>query len=164
MKVNKFISFLEVIIKGLNWGGLMIVLPSMTIMVFIDVVLRYIFNAPLMWGKEVSEYMLLLVFFLSVTQCWNTGGHVRMGLLIEHLGERWQTLSEILSAVIGVLFWGMLVYQAFQSSLFDLRMHAIGRETDIPIWPFKMFIAAMCFLFCIQMILSMIQGFQKMRR
>ena len=71
--------------KYIHIAGATIFLPAMTILVGLDVILRYVFNAPLSWGKEVGVLSLLLVVLLSMPYCWDKKRHVRMEVVYDYL-------------------------------------------------------------------------------
>ena len=54
---------------ALDMIGGWLVLPAITILVMIDVVLRYVFNSPFIWTLEFSEWSLLLVFLFALPEC-----------------------------------------------------------------------------------------------
>ena len=67
----------------LHGAGSLVGIPLLITLVSVDVVLRYVFNAPLLWGNEIGALLLLLVFFASLPHCTNHGGHIRMELFYE---------------------------------------------------------------------------------
>ncbi len=58
------------------------------LLVTADVVLRYVFNAPLSWGLEVSSHLLLLFFLLGLAQSFRAGDHISMELVAAHIPRR----------------------------------------------------------------------------
>src|SRR3546814_8599491 len=66
---------------GLDRTAGWIILPVVFVVIMSDVALRYLFNAPLIWGLELSRYMLIGLFFFSLPECTRTHGHIRMDLV-----------------------------------------------------------------------------------
>ena len=49
---------------GLRWAIILLMI-SMTVIVFLQVVFRYIWDAPLGWSEEVSRFLFVWVTFLA---------------------------------------------------------------------------------------------------
>ncbi|MDH3446017.1 MAG: TRAP transporter small permease, partial [Deltaproteobacteria bacterium] len=47
----------------------------------VAVVMRYVFNAPLLGAQDLSEVSLILVVFPAMAYCGWTGGHVALDLI-----------------------------------------------------------------------------------
>ena len=50
----------------------------MCAMVFLQVVLRYVFNEPLSWSDEIAQYMMLWSVYLSVSWAVRERAHIRV--------------------------------------------------------------------------------------
>lgn len=123
----------------LHGVGTLAVIPALIVMVAIDVLLRYGFNAPLLWGNEVGALLLLVVFFAGLPHCTDLGGHIRMELFYERMGPRGKHLADLLSALAGLVVTTLLCVGAFGSSA-DMLEYGEGAEMiDIPYWPFAAF-------------------------
>ena len=62
-----------------------VLLGALVFMVGADIVLRGLFNSPLGWVKEISEYIILALPFLLASWIMETEGHIKMDLLIDKL-------------------------------------------------------------------------------
>ncbi len=123
----------------LHWAGIFAGIPALVVLVGFDVLLRYGFNAPLLWGNEVSALLLLVVFFASLPHCSAENGHIRMELVYERLGRRARHGADALSALCGLIFSALLAYQAFVSSA-EMARYGEGAEMiDLSYWPFAVF-------------------------
>ena len=130
----------------LHWGGVYIALPLLIGVVFADVVLRFVFAKPLMWGNEVRSLALLVVFFASLPYCTNTNGHVRMELIYNRLGRGGRRIADGVANGSGLVFAVFLTYQSFASA-WEAWDFGDGAEfIAIPYWPFLVVMGA-CGLF-----------------
>ncbi|MDO6564306.1 TRAP transporter small permease subunit [Amphritea sp. 1_MG-2023] len=68
--------------------------------VFIDVVMRYLFNDVSIGMQEMEWHLYAAVFLLGVPYTLKTGGHVRVDLIYERLTSKTKALIDIL----GILF------------------------------------------------------------
>jgi TRAP-type transport system small permease protein len=95
---------------GVIAGVLLFCMMSIT---FVDVVLRYIFNAPLKGSFEITELMLVVLIFSALPLVSRREEHVVMDFLDRHLPPRiylaLRALEHIVSAAVmaglGWLLW-----------------------------------------------------------
>ena len=123
----------------MHWTGMFFGMPALMVLVGSDVVLRYLFNAPLPWGNEVGSLLLLIVFLASLPHTTRTGGHIRMDLFYGRLQGNARRGADALTGVCGLVFAGFLGYQAFATAS---RMYRLGDGAyliDLPFWPFAVF-------------------------
>ena len=58
-------------------GGLvMIMVPVMTLVIFVQVVMRYVFKSPFVWAEEFSRYLLVWISCLGAAYGIRTGMHI----------------------------------------------------------------------------------------
>lgn len=90
------INFIMVVVSA-------ILLLALTFIVGADITLRYLFYRPLGWVKEVSEYILVALGFLVAAWILKDDGHVKMDLVLSHIGPRAQTLLNIITSIISTI-------------------------------------------------------------
>ena len=71
---------------------------------------RYLFNSPMGWVTEISEYILVYITFLVAAWVLKQEGHVKMDLVFNRLSPRTQSMlntitSGISAIVCFILFW-----------------------------------------------------------
>jgi TRAP-type C4-dicarboxylate transport system permease small subunit len=147
---------LENLSSFLHMVGILICLPTLAGVVFLDVILRYFFNSPLAWGYEANGILLFLVFLLSIGVCWEERKHIRMELFYERFPPKLKILSDSLSALTGILIFGLLGYQAVKEIPYMIRTNESMRDLPIPIWPFKALLAIICLLFCLNLLMTFV--------
>ena len=80
-----------------------ILLLGLTFIVGADITLRYLFNKPLGWVKEVSEYTLVGLGFLVAAWILKDDAHVKMDLVLNKVGPRVQTMMNIITSGISTI-------------------------------------------------------------
>ncbi len=116
-KIGKWLDQLN---YWLSWvGGIMIVMAML--LIFGDVVSRYIFNKPAMSIYYYSEYILLYSTFLAAAYVLKIDRHIRVDVLYNFLSEKTQTILLVFSDFFGLLYtlfllWlsSEMVYTAFE--------------------------------------------------
>lgn len=89
----------------------------MATIVLAQVVLRYVFRAPLIWAEEASVFLMIWIAFVGAGLALREGAHIAMNLLPARLPRVW---SRTLLAVSGVAMIGFLAVVLWQGSLLAL--------------------------------------------
>lgn len=72
-------------------------LAAIMLVVAADVLLRYLFNAPLSWAFDlISLYLMAGVFFLSISDTLRHHGHVAVDIFQYRLGDRLRHFCQFL--------------------------------------------------------------------
>ena len=145
-----------------NGFGTIVVLPAMTLIVSVDVFLRYVLNAPFVWGQEVTGLMLLMFVFLCQPRCWETRHHIRMDVVFNALGVRGKALVEALSCVCGAVFFGAMGIQAVRDIPYMIRTNEVTDELRMLVWPFTALMAFCCWLLVAQLVLGFIGSIRRL--
>ncbi|MGH8808228.1 MAG: TRAP transporter small permease [Noviherbaspirillum sp.] len=104
--MNKF----EQMFIALNRWILIVLLASMSVIVFSNVVVRYLTNASIPWSEEVSRHMMIWLTFLGSGLVLRCGGHIAIDNLQDALPAcSARTLRGVVLALI-VVFLSLLAY------------------------------------------------------
>lgn len=82
---------------------LVVILATMSILVFINVVLRYGFHSSISMTEELSRYLFVWLTFLGAILAFNENQHVRVTMLIDKL-------SPFKRKVLSLLTDGLMLY------------------------------------------------------
>ena len=66
----------------LVWGTMV-----MTLLIFFQVISRYIFNVSLAWSEEISRYLFIWTVWLAVPYAVVKGRHIRLTVLRDIVGD-----------------------------------------------------------------------------
>lgn len=67
-------------------AGILILMPAL--MVFYEVVMRGLFNAPTEWSIELSVYCVLIAGFLGMSVTYAAGKHIHVDIVVGSLSPR----------------------------------------------------------------------------
>lgn len=152
--LDKIEAVIKISSSALHKFGILFCLPLLALIVFIDVILRYFFKAPLSWGMEANGVLLFLVFLFSISACWDAGKHIKMELLYEHFPRRIRRISDIITVITGVFVFSILGIQGIREIPYLIRTNETMQDLPLPIWPLKVVLAIVCFLFCASLIIK----------
>ena len=115
-------------------------LPALLVLVTIDVVLRYVFNAPLQWSRDANGLLLLIALFSSLPAAWDRGHHIRMEIFYLRWPPRLRIAADVCSALAGISLFGLLAVQSVAFTIYMADTGETGEDLVAPLWPFMAFI------------------------
>ncbi len=112
-----------------------IALAVLLILVFHEVVARYVFNNPTLYSVEISEYLLIFIAFMAAGWVMKNNGHVRMSSVISLMPLRMRQFADVFTSIIVFCFCAILVWQGMKSSLmaFTGGYHS-SSLLNVPLW------------------------------
>jgi C4-dicarboxylate transporter, DctQ subunit len=156
-------KLLDRIIVVLFWvsGGL---LMFVTIGTCIDVLLRYVFNRPIGWMLEVTEYAMLYIPFLGAALVLKEDGHIRIDLVITFLSERLRGWLNVATSFVGGMVMGTYTWFGAQVTLDYFRRGVPSLESlKTPMFLILMIIPIGGFFFSIQFFRQMAGYYRKLK-
>lgn len=125
--------------------GIFGALPALVVLVTVDIVLRYVFNAPLQWARDVSGLLLLSATFCTLPHSWDRAYHIRMEVFYARAPLARRRALDVLAAFAGIVFFGFMAVQGAMYLPFMIRTNETGEDLLLPIWPF-MVVLSLCAL------------------
>ncbi len=124
-----------------RWNSYL-VLPLVGV-VFYEVILRYAFNAPTVWGFELTVFIYGIHYMLGLALTEKAGGHVKVEILTGHFSKRGQaiftllTYSLLFAPVFFLMAWCSIEYGWSSAKLLEKN----STSWAPPIWPLKCLMA-----------------------
>ena len=117
--------------RGLEYmcAGLLIVIVAV---IFVNVVGRYFFHAPLRWSDELAQFLFLWLAYLGALAALMGGRHYSLPNLIDLLTIKGRLAVKTLSDLLVLAMLGILVWTGIQ--LVDLLHHQRSPALDVPIY------------------------------
>ncbi|MEE9610905.1 MAG: TRAP transporter small permease [Desulfatiglandales bacterium] len=97
-----------------------ILLAFMMLSIAAEVVMRRIFNRPLMWVTDISEYTLLYVTFLGAAWVLKNEGHVRLDLVLSYLKPKSRATIDTMAAILGAMICLVVTWQSGKVTLWAI--------------------------------------------
>lgn len=135
----------RVLIRGLE-GLVALLLLALIAVTAVDVVGRYLLNAPLSGAFEMTELILGALVFAALPLVSRSGSHVEVDLLVGVLPTRVNHRLGLAAAAISA---AVLVYFAWQLGRLGLnQLHEGSRSVSlgVPYWPFAALGTLCCLL------------------
>ncbi|MDE0385991.1 MAG: TRAP transporter small permease [Defluviicoccus sp.] len=153
-------SALDRFTRHLFFFGSLASFMAMVLLIALDTILRYFFNAPIFGAQEVVGLGLLIAFLVALPHSWHGNYHVRMDLLYQRYGRRAKLLVDGLAGIGALAFGGLLAYQGY----FTISRYMASRKTtsllEIPYWPFSVCVGVFATVFCLSVVVNLIRAFR----
>ncbi len=107
--LNAIYSILQKIIRVM----LCMLLISMVLIVFANVISRYYLNAALAWSEEVTRFMLIWMVFLGAVLAYVNDEHLGLDVLVRSLPRRLQLGVAVLADMLIMFAVWLLIHGAF---------------------------------------------------
>lgn len=85
----------------------------MTSFVFLNVVLRFVFNAGLTWSEELSRYLFVFVTYIGAISAMKSNAHLGVDTLITRVNDKLKLIIYIAIQVVIVGLMFLLVHGTF---------------------------------------------------
>jgi TRAP-type C4-dicarboxylate transport system permease small subunit len=129
---------LEETFVAVNRWILIILLAAMSIIVFANVVGRYVTGASIPWSEEVSRHMMIWLTFLGGGLVLRHGGHIAIDNLQEALPVAGARLVRAVVLLLMTAFLSLLVYFGY-----DYAVRTMVQTTASTEIPFGYIVSAM---------------------
>lgn len=96
--------------------SLILCLTVMGIILFVQIIMRTVFSAPLKWAEELARYLQIWITFLGIGYGIRRGSHIGMTLLRDRLPRVLQALCGLVVDMAGLLAF-MVLFRTPCSSL-----------------------------------------------
>ncbi|AKU25405.1 TRAP transporter small permease [Geobacillus subterraneus] len=149
--MRKLLKFLNNLLDGF----VIVIVSAMCLSVFLNVVLRYVFNSGLTWSEELARYLFVWTVFLGAVVAAKDKGHLAVDLLVGILPRKLQRIAYVLSNIAIIVVLGLLVDGLIK--MMELNKGITGPGTGLPVGLlyFAGLFAAVCMI-----IISIVQSIQ----
>jgi len=127
VRLDRALSFCEA-------GFVAVAMAAASILLFVNVVLRYVFLSALSWAEEVTMYLIVWLVFVGGSVTLRMFGHISIDLLPLALPPGGQRRLKLFVSAAMLIFFAAFFYY---SGLHTLRVMATGQLTPVleaPMW------------------------------
>lgn len=149
--IKKFIDNFEEIV-------VIVALTVMTVLTFSNVVTRYVFNFSMNFAEEISTYSFVLLSLFGASIALKRGAHLGFTLLAEHVPQIVARIFEVISAISGVLFSGVIFWYGIQMAMTQFERGQLSLGVQIPEWIYGSFIPFGAFFLLLRFIELLIKA------
>ncbi len=157
--LKAFLNFIDAIN---DWAGkvLSYFLFAFFALLLMEVILRYFFNSPTVWGNELAQMLFGTYAVVCGGYILRTGGHVNVDIIYARFSTKTKAALDIITSVLFFLFCGMLLVYGGSLAWDSLsRFEHSQSAWNPPLYPVKLMIPLAAILLIVQGIAKLIRDF-----
>lgn len=160
--ISRMIDIIEGINKSMHWP-VIILLISMTFLINLEVIMRYIFNRPTQFTTEFCQIIQVALAMLGAGYVLKNKGHVNVEIVFMTLRGKWRAYVGFVFSLLGVLYCGVLAWLGWLSVESSISVGERSFDLGLYLWPVKtLFVLGIC-LFGLQFIVDSYEYFNSYR-
>lgn len=118
-------------IDRLEEGAIAFLLATMTIITFVQVVLRYVFNTSMLWAIEASTYLFAWLVLIGISYGIKVGSHIGVDALVNLLPRRSKRVAGVIAGLLCIVYAAFLLVGSWR---YFETVYQIGvTAEDIPV-------------------------------
>lgn len=119
------------IINGLEEGIISLLLVGMTLLVCVEVFMRFVMNTGALWIQETTLLTSAWMVLFGASYGIKVGSHIGVDAIIRLLTPKWRRWVSILAAVLCLIYCGIFLYGGW---IYLEKVHSIHLELeDVPL-------------------------------
>jgi C4-dicarboxylate transporter DctQ subunit len=116
---------------SLEEGFMIVALAAMTVVTFVQVVLRYVFGTGFVWSLEVTQYLFAWLVLIGMSYGVRTQAHIAIDVVTRRLPARTAHVVALIALALSLAYCAAMIYGGF---VFVDRLVALGNDArDIPL-------------------------------
>jgi C4-dicarboxylate transporter DctQ subunit len=118
-------------LRGVEESLIALLLVAMTLLVTIEVILRYGFSSGLLWIQELTLLLAAYLVLLGAAYGVKKGAHIGMDMAVRRLAPRWRRMAGVLAVLLCLLYCGLFIAGSWDY-LAKIKRFGIELE-DLPV-------------------------------
>lgn len=135
--------------------GVLIIMMLLTVS---DVLLRYLFNSPILGTLELTEYMMVPVVFLGLAWCAVRRENIKVDILVSRLKTRPRAILDSLTCFLSLVVMVFITWQNFLETGNIWDSYRVSDILHVPAYPFFVVLTLGCFLLCIVLLINLVEN------
>jgi TRAP-type C4-dicarboxylate transport system permease small subunit len=157
------LSFFDRVLDTLGYATGVIIVGTI-LAVCVNVIMRYVFNRPIVGVEEISAYLLLYVTFLGAAWLLRMDGHVRVDVFLVRVRPRTRSVLSIISSLLGILVFGVITLYGVKVTWAHFASRAyFGTILEFPKGPVFIVIPLGSLLLFLEFVRNLIKNIEKVR-
>jgi len=112
-------------------GIITLLLVAMTLLVFLEVVMRFIFNSGFMWAQELTLHISAWFVLFGASYGLKVGAHIGVDAFIKTLPALGQRILSSIAVLFSLIYCGLFIYGSW---IYLSKMKKIHMELeDLPV-------------------------------
>lgn len=113
---------------------LAIFMITMSILIFVQVVSRYVFGDAITWTEELARYLFIWLIFLSMSVGFKEEKHIGIDIVVDRCPPR---VQKVIKQIVFMLIFCLAIGLTYEGFLLIQQMRGFGQTSanlQIPMW------------------------------
>ena len=154
-KVGDIINRIGKYMSVISFTGFLLIV-AVTV---VDIILRYVFNSPILGSYEVVQYILLISAFLSFGYCQTLKAHISVTSLVRVFPSMGKALVYALTCTIGFAMSVFFTYAIARQAVYLRELGYISEVLRFSTWPIMWVVFLGMLFLAITLFWEMIRSF-----
>ena len=110
--MKALMAITKILVGFAKWSAI-VAAVIMTIMIFLQVIFRYLLKAPLSFSEELARYMFVWSVAMGAALALRKRKHIGVEAFVQWLPVRFRDRVEIAGSLLNLLFFGLLIWYGF---------------------------------------------------
>lgn len=122
------------IVDRVEEGVIAFLLTTMTLIAFVQVIARYVFNYSFVWALELLTFLFAWLIFLGMSYGVRVGGHIGVDAVVKTLSPAKARVVAMLATVLCMVYAAIVFYGGW---IYVAKIREIGilaQDIPIPQW------------------------------
>lgn len=131
LRLKKAIHWLD---ENFECTVCMVLLCVFTVILFIQVVMRYVFNNSLSWSEECARYLFIWLVFIGISYGAKQMKHLKIDVFLNVFPKKIRPYIIIFADVVVLVFGVVVVYSAFTIVTQYMKIGTASPAVHVPYW------------------------------
>nr|NIN35369.1 TRAP transporter small permease subunit [Gammaproteobacteria bacterium] len=106
----------------------------MTLITFVQVIARYVFNYSFVWALELVSFLFAWLIFIGMSYGVRTGSHIGMDAVVKLLGPRAGRLVTAIATLLCITYSIMVFVGSWNYVNMIYQIGNYAQDLPIPVW------------------------------
>ena len=149
-KINKYLSVFED-------SMLVVGILSAAVILFINVVLRNVFESSIVWAEEYAKFAIIWITFGGCGAAVRDNAHMKISALYDVVGKKFKLVLDIFVNIIGTAFAAFMVYYGVRLTMTVINTAQVSPTMQLPMWIIYISVPIGAVLMVLRFITNLIQ-------
>jgi len=110
-----------------------ITMTAMVIIIFAQVIGRYVFNYSFSWSEEIARFLMVWMTFAGSAYAFRKGAHIGVTAIVDALPTHLGFYVKLLSRALTIFFFIVLGYYGWQHTYTQITLGQVAPATRLPV-------------------------------
>ncbi len=127
-------KFLKLLDDKLEMSICIVLMSTMSLLLFVQVIMRYVFGSSLSWSEELARYIFIWLIYLGISYGAKIMKHIKIEAALGLFPKRFRPYVVIIGDLIFLAFAIFITYTAYGVVKKQILLGQTSPAIGIPMW------------------------------